>query len=55
MSKKIIVPPEQDPIQYFQRYRHKKIWQRRDWWKGIRVGVIVVFVVATILKIIGII
>ena len=54
MSKKIIVPPEQDPIKFFQRYRRKKIWQRRDWIKGVQIGAIVVGAIATLLKIFGV-
>lgn len=55
MSKKIIVPPSQDPIAYFERYRRKALWQKKDYWKGVQLGAVAIAVIATILKVKGII
>jgi len=50
-----IVPEQEDPIKWFSRYRQKRLWQRRDWQKGLYAGVAVVVVIATVLKIAGVI
>lgn len=55
MSKKVVVPPNEDPIQWFERYKRRQLWQRRDWRKGLIFGGGLMFVVATLLKILGVI
>ena len=54
MSKKIVVPPNEDPIEYFQRYRRKAVWQKPDYWKGVRWGAGGLVVLAIILKFAGV-
>ena len=53
-SRIIVVPEQENPLDWFKRYRQKKIWQKREWWNGIWIGAILVGVVATVLKILGI-
>jgi len=53
LSRIVIVPEQEDPIKWFARYRHKKIWQRRDWQKGLWFGAAIMIVLATALKILG--
>jgi len=53
-SKIIVIPEQEDPLKWFERYRQKRIWQKREWWNGIWIGAILVGVVATVLKIVGI-
>jgi len=54
MTKRIVAPPEQDPIDYFNRWRRKPQWQRTDWKRGFRWGIIAVILFAGLALAVGI-
>jgi len=42
----IIVPPGDDPYKYHLRWKKKSLWQRTDWRKGVKFGLVALPVLA---------